>query len=135
MYLVDTSVWIDHIKGKQAEHVDVLDPLLTNPIAVGLSTLIYMEILQGAINQSSFDQFKQYFSGQHFYRFHDERYSYTSAAEIYFTCRRAGITLCSTVDCLFAQCAIENDLILLHHDRDFQQLASVYPDFRHQCFL
>ena len=125
MYLVDTSVWIDYINGLKVKHVAFLDELLLNPLVVGLSELIYMEILQGAKSQKVFDQFTRYFSGQKFYRLRHEEKSYAAAAQIYFDCRRSGITIRSTVDCLIAQCAIENDLILLHHDKDFWQMAKV----------
>ena len=60
MYLVDTSVWIDYIQGGDAREVSFLDELLKNPLAVGLTDLIYMEILQGAKDQSSFDQLRRY---------------------------------------------------------------------------
>jgi len=52
-----------------------------------------------------------------------EKNSYSQAAHIYFTCRRHGITIRSTIDCIIAQLAIEHDLILLHSDRDFEQIA------------
>ena len=127
MYLVDTSVWIDYINGLEAKHVNFLDQLLNNPLAVGLSELIYMEILQGAKNQKTFDKFAAYFSGQKFYQLLHQENSYHDAAQIYFNCRRQGITIRSTVDCLIAQCAIENELILLHNDKDFVQIADVVP--------
>ena len=38
-----------------------------------------------------------------------------------------GITVRSTVDCLIAQIAIENELLLLHNDRDFEAMAAVVP--------
>ena len=41
--------------------------------------------------------------------------------------RRTGVTVRSSVDCLIAVCAIRNDLTLLHHDRDFDQLARIAP--------
>jgi predicted nucleic acid-binding protein len=41
------------------------------------------------------------------------------AAEIYRTLRRKGITIRNSVDCMIASVAIENDIILLHNDRDF----------------
>ena len=56
MYLVDTSVWIDYINGAETETVLLLDQLLSNPLAIGLNSQIYMEILQGATNQKSFVQ-------------------------------------------------------------------------------
>ncbi|MCK4710720.1 MAG: PIN domain-containing protein [Gammaproteobacteria bacterium] len=134
MYLVDTSVWIDYINGTETKHVQFLDQLLSNPLAVGLSELIYMEILQGAKNQKAFDKFMLYFSGQKFYQLLHQENSYQDAAQIFFNCRRQGITIRSTVDCLIAQCTIENELILLHNDRDFLQMANVVP-LRQKCFI
>lgn len=134
MYLVDTSVWIDYINGVDAEYVEFLNQLLSNPLAVGLTHLIYMEILQGVINQEVFDKFTLYFSEQTFYRLQHQETSYAAAAQIYFDCRRRGITIRSSIDSLIAQCAIENELILLHNDDDFQQMASVVP-LQHICFM
>ena len=135
MYLVDTSVWIDYIQGRDARQVHFLDDLLKNPLAVGLSDLIYMEILQGAKDQRTFDLFRSYFSGQQFYRFSDPELSHVSAAQIYYDCRRQGVTVRSTLDCLIAQCAIEHELILLHHDRDFKHMASIVSALQHKHFL
>jgi predicted nucleic acid-binding protein len=42
-------------------------------------------------------------------------------------CRKKGITIRSTIDCLIAQTALENDLILLHEDYDFDLMAKVIP--------
>jgi predicted nucleic acid-binding protein len=135
MYLVDTSVWIDYIQGRDARQVSFLDDLLKNPLAVGVTDVIYMEILQAAKDQKTFDMLRSYFSGQQFYRFSDPELSHASAAQIYFDCCRQGVTVRSTMDCLIAQCAIEHELTLLHHDRDFKHLASVVSAFRHQHFL
>jgi predicted nucleic acid-binding protein len=134
MVLVDTSVWINYINGKDSAQVVYLDTLLENPLAVGLTKLIYLEILQGAKNQKSFDQFKAYFSGQNFYTFDDDLKSHTAAAQIYFDCRKKGITIRSTIDCLISQCAIENNLVLLHNDKDFIQIARVAKDLRLKVF-
>ena len=135
MYLVDTSVWIDYINGIETEHVAFLDQLLTNPLAIGLNSQIYMEVLQGSKNKKTFEQFTDYFSGQNFYYFLHEKISHEAAALIYFNCRRKGITIRSSLDCLIAQCAIENELILLHNDNDFKQIASVITDLKHKCFI
>jgi hypothetical protein len=53
--------------------------------------------------------------------------SFAQAAKIYFQCRRKGITVRSTIDCLIAQTAIEHNLLLLHDDRDYEGIASVIP--------
>lgn len=135
MYLVDTSVWIDYIKGRDTAAVHFLDKLLLNPLAVGLCDVIYMEILQGSRDQASFDRLRRYFSTQHFYRFTDPELSHAAAAQLYFDCRRQGITVRSTIDCLIVRCTLEHGLTLLHHDRDFNNIATVLPDLQHKHFL
>ena len=135
MYLVDTSVWIDYIRGGNHPHVGFLRNLLANPLAVGITHLIYMEILQGARDAASFDQLRSYFSGQRFHSFEDMATGHASAAWIYMICRQRGITLRSTADCLIAQCAIESELTLLHHDQDFKRIASVVPALNEKSFF
>ena len=135
MYLIDTSIWIDYINGLETEHVAFLDQLVPYPQAVGLTDLIYLEILQGANSQKTFDQFTRYFSGQLFYTLQYGKKSHAAAAQIYFDCRRRGITIRSSFDCLIAQCAIENDLTLLHNDKDFSQIASVVTSLKQKCFM
>jgi predicted nucleic acid-binding protein len=46
---------------------------------------------------------------------------------MYRSARRAGVTVRSGVDCLIAACAVRHGLTVLHHDRDFDQLARVVP--------
>jgi len=135
MYLVDTSVWIDFLRGRTGSHVDFLDGLLDNPLAAGLCDAIYLEILQGARDSESFERLRLYFGTQRFYAFFDTRQSHERAAGLYVECRRQGITVRSTLDCLIAQCAIEHDLILLHHDRDYVGLGRGVPGLRQKHFL
>ena len=135
MYLVDTSVWVDYIRGRDCQHVEFLRDLLSNPIAVCITHLIYMEILQGARDAASFDRLRNYFSGQQFYAFSDMTAGHTSAARIYLDCRQRGVTVRSTADCLIAACAIQSKTTLLHHDRDFERIASVFPALKEKSFL
>jgi len=135
MYLVDTSVWVDYIKGTDTPAVEFLDSLLLMPMIVGITDLIYMEVLQGAKSVAGFKKLQKYFSTQQFYRFEDPQSSYEAAALMFFNCRRQGITVRSSIDCLIAQCALENELILLHHDKDYEQLAKVSTQLRQKHFL
>lgn len=135
MYLVDTSVWIDYIQGRDTPAVQLLDELLLNPLAVNLNDQIYLEILQGARSKEAFDTLQLYFSGQRFSIFEDSRESHANAARIYFDCRRNGITVRSSIDCLIAQCALENELVLLHHDSDYTKMQSVVPELKQKHFL
>ena len=135
MYLVDTSVWLDYLRGRERPHVGFLRDLLSNPVAVGITHLVYMEILQGARDAASFERLQSYFGGQRFHSFEDMAASHASAARIYLGCRQRGVTVRSAADCLIAQCAIESGLTLLHHDRDFQRIASVVPTLNEKSFL
>ncbi|MCX8085814.1 MAG: PIN domain-containing protein [Rhodocyclaceae bacterium] len=135
MYLVDTSVWIDYLRGRAGPHVDFLDSLLAHPLAVGLSEVIYLEILQGARDVEAFERLRRYFSSQRFYGFADSRQSYEAAARLFLDCRRQGITVRSTLDCLIAQCALENALVLLHNDRYYLALGQCAPALRQKHFL
>ncbi len=129
MYLLDSSVWIDGINSNQ-RIIDFLKRLPPNNL--GINSLIYTEVLQGADSQKKFDFYKMYLSGQPFYDFKDEKISYEKAAHIYFNCRKNGITIRSSVDCLIAQCAIENKLILLHNDKDLGKISAIYPSLKQQ---
>ncbi len=53
----------------------------------------------------------------------EEKAAYEKAARLYFDLRRKGITPRSTIDILIALTAIENKLMLLHNDRDFDLMA------------
>lgn len=132
MYLVDTSVWVDYLQGRETPAVELLDELLDNPVAVFLCDQVYLEILQGARDQAFFKRYQRYFSGQQFCSFENSRESHAHAARVYFDCRRKGITLRSSIDCLIARCAVENDLTLLHNDRDYLAMQPVLKGLR-QC--
>jgi hypothetical protein len=44
------------------------------------------------------------------------------SAEIYRKLRKKGITIRKPLDCIIASVAIENDISLLHNDKDFQPI-------------
>ena len=125
MILVDTSVLIDLFKGLYSEPAIRLRYVLSHQIPFGITPVVYQEVLQGAKSTSEFRRLRAYLSTQRFYHPRDPVTSYEAAAGIYFQCRRQGITIRSTTDCLIAQVAMEHQLLLLHHDRDFDAMAPV----------
>ncbi len=46
---------------------------------------------------------------------------------MYLKLRKKGVTVKSTMDCLVARGAIENDLFLLHSDKDFTRISEHFP--------
>lgn len=127
MYLVDTSVWIDYLKEKENAAVNQFMKLLDDKTPFAITSVIYQEILQGASAQQDFHSLVEYLSTIRFVYPIDPVLSYQAAAKLYFDCRKAGITLRSTIDCLIVQIAIENKLILLHNDKDFSRIQKITP--------
>ena len=130
MFLVDTSVWIDYLRQRSTQPAIWFEEILERGYPFGLTGVIYQEVLQGADSEASYEKLSDYLSTQVFYHLADPVESHAAAASLYFRCRRAGVTLRSTIDCLIAQVALENDLLILHNDRDFDFLASVVPEVR-----
>lgn len=137
--LVDTSVWIDYLRdtGRRddgdpdgahsgsAPHVLRLHELLSPPSPVVLTPVIFQELLQGAADETAFGRYSDYFGSQPFVFPVHPIGTHVEAARLYQRCRRSGITIRSSIDCLIARTAIEHGLILLHNDEDFRHIARV----------
>ncbi|MCP5062052.1 MAG: PIN domain nuclease [Ignavibacteriae bacterium] len=125
MILVDTSVLIDFFKGKDTYSTKKLTDIIDQNIPFGICSLVYLELLQGAKNEKEFEFLNEYLSTQIFYNLNDIKKSYLEASKIKLKCSKKGITIRSTIDLLIAQIAIENNLFLLHNDKDFNNIAKV----------
>lgn len=130
MYLVDTSVWVDYLRGNATPQVKALRELLGGEQIVGVAPIILQEILQGADSDERFEKWRKVFTGLCCYTPADSVASHVEAARMYQTCRRAGKTPRSSNDCLIARIAVEHALVLLHDDRDFEAIAAVTPELR-----
>jgi predicted nucleic acid-binding protein len=126
MTLIDSSVWIDFFTGGEGSAVSALVELIEDEGDVYLSEYILTEVLQGFRDDKEFEAARQCLLAFPLARLRD-RDSYIEAAQIYRRCRKQGITIRKTADCLIARTAIENDLYLLHQDSDFDRIALVCP--------
>ena len=129
-YLIDTSAWLDAIRGRATPAARRVQQLVESNESFGICPQIYQELLQGASSEQHFDEMRQTLSQLRFYEPLDVLGSYTSAAHLYAQLRWQGITVRSTQDCMIAWIAIEHDLSLLHNDRDFERIAQVEPRLR-----
>ncbi|MGZ5176628.1 MAG: type II toxin-antitoxin system VapC family toxin [Burkholderiales bacterium] len=127
MYLVDTSVWIDFRRGRNAAHVTALRALLEQDEVVGIAPMILQEILQGADSEARFERWRTHFADLFCYIPADLEACHVEAARLYQRCRRTGKTPRSSNDCVIARMAVEFGLMLLHNDRDFQIIADLEP--------
>jgi hypothetical protein len=127
MILVDTSVLIDFFKGMKSDPVEKLEWVLQKGIPFGINSFIFQEVLQGAASEKEYSLLDSYLRTQRFYHLMDAIESCAGAARIYMNCRKKGITVRSTIDCLIAETALEHDLPLLHNDSDFTAIAQTVP--------
>lgn len=118
--LADTSALIEYL-GATGGPAHLACRSLVSSGEAALTDPVLMEVLAGAssrdvaaIRQAAFDL--------HFLPVAPV-FDYESAAEIYRTCRSAGETVRSLMDCLVAAVAIREDVELLHDDADFDVIA------------
>jgi hypothetical protein len=130
MYLVDTSVWVDFLRGRETPEVGALSNLLGEDQPVGTAPPILQEILQGAESEERQRSWIRRFGALPCYAPADARECAIGAARLFLACRSAGRTPRSSNDCLIARIAIEHELVLLHSDRDFEAIAHVEPKLK-----
>jgi len=130
MILIDTSVLVDYFKGIESRPAKLFDELMDNGIPYGINNFVYQELLQGSRTIDEFNTLKEYLETIPFYDLQCGKESYEKAAFLNFQCRRNGITIRSTIDLLIAEIAIENDLLLLHNDEDFDNIRKVIKELR-----
>jgi hypothetical protein len=121
--LVDTSVWIDFLKGVNSPERYILHRFIEEEEDISITEIIFTEILQGIKEDNDFKRMKDYLLEFPIYRPKGIE-TYLKAARIYRDCRKKGRTIRKTVDCIIAAICIENDLILFHKDSDFNLIKA-----------
>ncbi|RPJ00123.1 MAG: PIN domain nuclease [Candidatus Aminicenantes bacterium] len=127
MILVDSSVLIDFLEGRENDPVNRFIEVLDRDIPFGISPLTILEVLQGAATAKDFATLREYLESQTVYDLALGLESYAEAAKIFFDLRKKGMSVGSSMDCLIARTAIEHGLLLLHNDSDFERIAQVAP--------
>jgi len=124
--VVDTTVWIDFFNGAGTPEDHDLQQLIAAGPSLALTDLIFCEILQGIRDDAAVEQMRGILLAYPILR--TERLAtFEYAAQISRTCRRRGLTVRKTIDCLIAALCIEADVELFHKDSDFDAIARVAP--------
>src|SRR6266849_6005086 len=121
MILVDTSAWIEVLRGHRNARFAQLES--TDEIVTCLPVM--QEVLQGFDDEKGYWVARSAFETIRFVESPLSRAVFTEAVQLYRQARRAGLTIRSGVDCLIAACAIRNGAKIVHSDRDFEKLARV----------
>jgi predicted nucleic acid-binding protein len=117
MILVDSSVWIDYLRGTDTPQTRKLDALLgTVPLAVG--DLILTEVLQGCSSERQFNEVERLLSSLTRVTLGGPDVA-IEAARNFRRLRAKGVTGRKTIDTVIATRCLLDGYELLHDDRDF----------------
>lgn len=126
MILVDTWVWIDHMRGESSPVVEELRRLMRDDRdSLAMCEPIAMELLAGA-SPLQLPSVEKLVAGLVSLETVPATH-YRHAAAIYRAVRSTGHTVRGLNDCLIAAITISNDAELLHKDKDFERMAAYTP--------
>jgi predicted nucleic acid-binding protein len=121
LIVVDSSVWIDFLNGRNAPHVRQLRAILgTDEVIVG--DLMLCEVLQGLQSERAARHVEALLRRFEIVSMAGDAIAVAAARNFRFL-RRRGITIRKTIDLLIGTWCIEYRAPLLHNDRDFHQMA------------
>jgi predicted nucleic acid-binding protein len=123
MVIVDTTVWIDFLRGRHSRETDFLDAELGRQ-RLGLLDLILCEVLQGVRNDAAFQRVLREFRKFEVFETGGEEQA-VAAAINFRILRRRGFTVRKTIDCWIATYCLRGGHSLLHRDRDFEPFEQI----------
>jgi predicted nucleic acid-binding protein len=116
-FVTDTSVWVDYLRGLESRQTQILDAALDEKRVI-LPDLVLLEVLRGVSSpkaaawvESVMDDLEIVCVGG--------RKMAIEAAQHYRILRSRGLTIRGSIDLLIGTWCIENNVPLLHNDRDF----------------
>ena len=119
MILVDTSAWVEFLRGTNSPVCEAVDRLLEDELAS--CDAISMELLAGARDERHLAQLRGLLARTTVLP--TSSADYELAAALYRTCRRRGETVRKLIDCLIGAVAVRSDVEILHSDVDYEVLA------------
>ncbi|MBK5306284.1 MAG: PIN domain nuclease [Frankiaceae bacterium] len=119
MILVDTSAWIEFLRGTESQVCREVERLLGGDLAV--TDPVVMEVLAGARDDKHLHDLRGMLGRAEMLRCN--ALDYPTAALLYRRCRQQGETVRRLLDCLIAAAAIRHGVPVLHSDADFDALA------------
>jgi predicted nucleic acid-binding protein len=121
LILIDTSAWVEFLRGTGSTVCERVDELLGARIAT--CDAVRMEVLAGARDDEHLQQLRRLLARATLLP--TESIDFDTAAMIYRSGRSQGKTICKLIDCLIAAVAVRAKATLLHMDQDFTAIAAV----------
>ena len=122
MIVVDTSVWIEFLRGSDQPQALRLEQLIDASAPVALTDVVMTELLQGVPSDDEAELLKARLLAFPMLRL-ERVEDFALAASLYRQARGAGVTIRKTLDCLIAAPCVRARAPLLHADADFDRLA------------
>lgn len=117
MIPVDSSVWVDDLRGRVTSQTDLLEGLLDSQ-ELAMGDLNFIEVLQGCKVQREFNEVRRLLGRLYIVPLGGEDIV-VPAAKNYLKLRQLGVTVRGTGDVVLATRCIVSSHRLLHSDRDF----------------
>jgi hypothetical protein len=117
MVIVDTTVWIDYLRGLRNKETDYFDRELGRK-RFGLTDLILCETLQGVGDDNTFTRVLRELRKFEVFETGSQELA-IEAARNFRNLRRRGRTVRKTIDCLIATFCLRYGHSLLHRDRNY----------------
>ena len=124
MIVVDTTVWIEFLEGRGTPFDRHLGELLEADAPIALVDIVYLEVLQGIRDEAIWQQTRASLRAHPILQPRGLE-TFETAANLYRTGQRRGLTIRRSVDCLIAATCLESSAELYHNDRDFDALARI----------
>jgi predicted nucleic acid-binding protein len=121
--IIDTTVWIDYLRGAENPETQWLDRELQRQ-RLGLTDLILCEVLQGIRDQNSFARVQSELVKFQVFQTGGAGLA-VAAAQNYRDLRQHGYPVRKTIDCLIATFCLQARHELLHRDHDFDPFEKV----------
>jgi predicted nucleic acid-binding protein len=119
--LVDTSVWADFFNGAPTTEAETLSRLIVDEVEVVTCGVVIAEFFQGIRQTKTLQTLEGHFRDMECLSPKDPD-TYFAAADLYRELRAKGVTIRSTIDCVIARIAFENDVLLLARDVDLKRI-------------
>ena len=124
MIVVDTTVWIDFLEARGTVFDHHLAELVEADAPIALVDIVYGEVLQGIRDEDVYHRTRLSLLAHPILRPRGLE-TFETAANLYRTARRRGLTVRRSVDCVIAATCLEAGAEIFHNDRDFDAIARV----------
>lgn len=124
--LVDTSAWIEFLRGTGSAEHRFIRSALQEERPLAWTEPILLELTAGARSDRRAMELRAMLTGGELLAVRGLA-DWAAAASLWRTARQRGLTVRSTVDCLIAAVAIRTSTPVLARDRDYAALAQVSP--------